>query len=70
MKINRRELLKMIGAATFGMALSDELFQPFQRKGSGFLMKSTGQQESASNVPVGVVFEFDRSCIGRSNWKE
>ena len=33
MKINRRELLKLIGAATFGMALPDKLLQALPKEG-------------------------------------
>ena len=33
MKINRRELLKLIGTATFGMALPDELLQALPKEG-------------------------------------
>jgi len=33
MRINRRELLKLIGAATFGMALPDELLQALPKEG-------------------------------------
>jgi anaerobic selenocysteine-containing dehydrogenase len=33
MKINRRTLLKMIGAATFGMALPDELLHALSKEG-------------------------------------
>jgi len=33
MRINRRELLKLLGAATFGMALPDELLQALPKEG-------------------------------------